>query len=167
MALRPLRHRRPHPAGLLRDPHQRDRRHRRRVLATGRGLLRPLRGIACERVLTNNGPCYRSSDFANTLKDTRTSPVEGPDRHGCDSTPLLDGVSAVGRGPQTGPVRNSVSPLDSVSCRYRCDGCLCKTPTNPFYGNHTAQPLPADSGLRTSPTGAGSVRYAVRKCPER
>ena len=43
MALRPLRHRRPHPAGLLRDPHQRDRRHRRRVLATGRGLLRPLR----------------------------------------------------------------------------------------------------------------------------
>ena len=108
-------------------------------------------GIACERVLTNNGPCYRSSDFANTLKDTRTSPVEGPDRHGCDSTPLLDGVSAVGRGPQTGPVRNSVSPLDSVSCRYRCDGCLCKTPTNPFYGNHTAQPLPADSGLRTSP----------------
>ena len=31
-------------------------------------------GIACERVLTDNGPCYRSSDFAKALKDTRTSP---------------------------------------------------------------------------------------------
>ena len=31
-------------------------------------------GIACERVLTDNGPCYRSSDFAKALEDTRTSP---------------------------------------------------------------------------------------------
>ena len=33
-----------------------------------------LAGIACERVLTDNGPCYRSKDFLTALKDTRTSP---------------------------------------------------------------------------------------------
>ena len=33
-----------------------------------------LAGIACERVLTDNGPCYRSKHFAEALKDTRTSP---------------------------------------------------------------------------------------------
>ena len=33
-----------------------------------------LNGIACERVLTDNGPCYRSDDFREALKDTRTSP---------------------------------------------------------------------------------------------
>ena len=32
-----------------------------------------LAGIACERVLTDNGPCYRSKDFLTALKDTRTS----------------------------------------------------------------------------------------------
>ena len=32
-----------------------------------------LAGVACERVLTDNGPCYRSNDFAEALKDTRTS----------------------------------------------------------------------------------------------
>ena len=30
-------------------------------------------GIACERVLTDNGPCYRSKHFRQALKDTRTS----------------------------------------------------------------------------------------------
>ena len=29
--------------------------------------------ISCERVLTDNGPCYRSKDFLTALKDTRTS----------------------------------------------------------------------------------------------
>ncbi len=33
-----------------------------------------LNGIACERVLTHNGGCYRSDDFREALKDTRTSP---------------------------------------------------------------------------------------------
>ena len=31
-------------------------------------------GVACQRVLTDNGPCYRSSAFAQALKDTHTSP---------------------------------------------------------------------------------------------
>ena len=31
-------------------------------------------GVNCERVLTDNGPCYRSRDFLQSLKDTRTSP---------------------------------------------------------------------------------------------
>ena len=33
-----------------------------------------LAGITCERVLTDNGPCYRSDAFRQALKDTRTSP---------------------------------------------------------------------------------------------
>ena len=33
-----------------------------------------LAGIACERVLTDNGGCYRSKAFRQALKDTRTSP---------------------------------------------------------------------------------------------
>ena len=59
--------------GLLRDPHQRDRRHRRRVLATGRGLLRPLRDRLREGPHRQR-PLLPLQRLRQALKDTRTSP---------------------------------------------------------------------------------------------
>ena len=74
MALRPLRHRRPHPRWAT----QRSTPTRPAPPPQGSGYgprpSTPSAGSPARGSLTDNGPCYRSSDFAKALKDTRTSP---------------------------------------------------------------------------------------------
>ena len=59
--------RRPQPAGLLRDPHRRAQRDRRRVLDPSRCLVVG-HGITVREVLTDNGNCYRSRLLAKTAR---------------------------------------------------------------------------------------------------
>ena len=60
LRLHPRRGRRPHPAGLCRDPGRRTGRHLRRV-PTPAGAFFAAHGIAIQRVLTDNAVAYRRS----------------------------------------------------------------------------------------------------------
>ena len=84
LCLHPLGHRRPQPPGLLRDPC-------RRTAITAIAFWRRARaffasyGITVERVITDNGPCYRAKVFtaelvAAGIKHTGSPALPAPDQ---------------------------------------------------------------------------------------
>ena len=69
LGVRPRLRRRRHPARLRRGAPRREGRHRRRLPATGRGLVRDRHGITLEAVLSDNGACYRSDVHAEACAE--------------------------------------------------------------------------------------------------
>ena len=70
LRLHPQRRRRPHPPGLQRDARRRTQGDRRRVLVPRQRVLRRPPASPSSAVLTDNGSCYRSKLFAQTLGDS-------------------------------------------------------------------------------------------------
>ena len=69
LRLHPFGRRRLQPSGLLRSPLQRAGHDRDRLLAPGTPKFFAAHDVSIERVLTDNGACYRAKDFARALGD--------------------------------------------------------------------------------------------------
>ena len=76
--VRAHRHRRPLPGRLRRDPRRRDRGHRHRACCAGPWPGSPPAASRVERVLTDNGSCYRSHAVARHLRRARHHPEADP-----------------------------------------------------------------------------------------
>ena len=93
LRLHPPRRRRPLPAGLLRDPRRRAQGDRRRRSGAAPTPSSPPTAITVQRVLTDNGSCYRSKLLAKTLAAARSS-TSGPGPTGPRPTARSNGSTA-------------------------------------------------------------------------
>ncbi len=97
----PPRDRRPQPAGLRRGACRREHRPRRPRFLERAWRFYADHGITIERILTDNGGCYRSRDFAVVLRPARHRPPVRLDRIGPRPTARPSGSS--GRCSRSGP----------------------------------------------------------------
>ena len=106
-----------------------------------------LAGIACERVLTDNGPCYRSKDFLTALKDTRTSP-----RRTRPYRPQTNGKVERSTAPSTRngptPATGTTTPNAATPTSTSCTTTMNTGPTEPQMGHPDGHPHPPKRGQR-------------------
>ena len=119
MALRPLRHRRPHPAGLLRDPHQRDRRHRRQGSGYGPRPSTPSAGSPARGSSPTTAPATAPATSPRPSKTPAPAP-DAPAPTGPKPTAKSSVSTASstrnGPTPATGPQTPNDATPTSASC---------------------------------------------------